>query len=192
MKNLDKQLEVWSERLQKDVKIKPEDTSKIATTIAKEVRWLTIEQKNEIRSASPVNIEKRYEELIAFQAWMDIANNSKIHPAVIRAQVIVQNYICFVYLNESCFRVLKKYLPDGSVSKKCCNFLINNPIRAFRNAIAHSNWSYKDDFTGIQYWSRKGSDPNEALQKFEVNDEELRFWQSLARVVAYSSYENLK
>lgn len=192
MENLDKQLEVWSERLQKDVKIKPEDTSKIATTIAKEVRWLTIEQKNEIRSASPVNIEKRYEELIAFQAWMDIANNSKIHPAVIRAQVIVQNYICFVYLNESCFRVLKKYLPDGSVSKKCCNFLINNPIRAFRNAIAHSNWSYKDDFTGIQYWSRKGSDPNEALQKFEVNDEELRFWQSLARVVAYSSYENLK
>lgn len=192
MKNLDKQLEVWSERLQKDLKIKPEDTSKIATTIAKEVRWLTIEQKNEIRNASPVNIEKRYEELIAFQAWMDIANNSKIHPAVIRAQIIVQNYICFVYLNESCFRVLKKYLPDGSVSKKCCNFLINNPIRAFRNAIAHSNWSYKDDFTGIQYWSRKDSDPNEALQKFEVNDEELRFWQSLARVVAYSSYENLK
>jgi len=192
MREIDKQLGSWAERLQKDVKIKPEDIAKIATTIAKEVRWLSMEQKNEIRDSSPVNLANRYEEIIAFQLWMEIANSSQKHPAVVRAQVIVQNYICFVYLNESCFRVLKKYLPHGSVSKKCCNFLVNNPIRAFRNAIAHSNWCYKNDFTGLLYWSRKGTDPEEALQKFEVSNEELAFWQSLARGVAYAAYENLK
>jgi len=192
MKVLDQQLAVWRERLQSDVKIKSEDVSKIATTVAKDVRWLSTDQKNEIKNASPVELSYRYDELLAFQSWMEIANSKQQHPAIVRAQVISQNYICFVYLNESCFRVLKKYLPNGGVSKKCCNYLVNNPIRAFRNAIAHSNWRYNEDFTGLKYWSRKGSEPDEPLQEFEVKNEELAFWQTLARAVAYASYENLK
>lgn len=192
MKALDEQLAAWSERLQADVKIKAEDVSKIATTVAKDVRWLSAEQKNEIRNASPVSLSYRYEELLAFQSWMEIANSKQQHPAVVRAQVITQNYICFVYLNESCFRVLKKYLPNGGVSKKCCNFLVNNPIRAFRNAIAHSNWCYNEDFSALKYWSRKGSEPDEPLQEFDVKNEELAFWQTLARTIAYAAYENLK
>jgi len=185
-------MEVWSEKLMTELKISKEDTSKLATIIASEVRWLPVEAKSEIKEATPVGIKHRYDELIAFQSWMDIVNNAASHPAVIRAQVITQNYICFVYLSESCFNVLRKHLPSGSSSKKCCNYLINNPIRAFRNAIAHSNWCYKDDFSGIRYWARKGSERDEPLVEFEVSLKDLGFWQALARCTAYAAYENLK
>lgn len=128
---------------------------------------------------------------MAFQIFMDIVHKSEKHPAIVRAQVIVQNYICFVYLTDSCFSVLRKHVSNESACKKCCNFLVNNPIRAFRNAIAHSNWCYKSDFSGIRYWARKGTDLNEPLNEFEVNQDDLSFWQAVARCTAYAAYENL-
>jgi hypothetical protein len=192
MKYLDEQMMAWSKRLIAELKIKEEDTQKLATTIASEVRWLSMKAKREIIEASPVDIKHRYEELLAFQNWTDIVHRSEKHPAVVRAQVIVQNYICFVYLNESCFNILRKHLPSGSASKKCCNFLVDNPVRSFRNAIAHSNWCYKDDFSGVRYWARKGADPDEPLNEFEVNQDDLSFWQAIARCTAYAAYENLK
>src|SRR5664279_4478819 len=109
MNHLDKQMRAWSQRLITELKIKEEETLKLATTIASEVRWLSKEAKSEIIKASPVSIKDRYEELLAFQSWMDIVHKSERHPAIVRAQVIVQNYICFVYLNESCFNVLRKH-----------------------------------------------------------------------------------
>jgi hypothetical protein len=192
MKNLDTQMRAWSKRLITELKIKKEETQKLATTISSEVRWLSNEAKSEIIKASPVDIKDRYEELLAFQSWMDIVYKSEKHPAIVRAQVIVQNYICFVYLNESCFNILRKHVSSDSACKKCCNFLVNNPVRAFRNAIAHSNWCYKSDFSGIRYWARKGADPNEPLNEFEVNQDDLSFWQAIARCTAYAAYENLK
>lgn len=160
MTKLDKQMLAWSSRLLNELHIDEEECKKLATTIAVQIRWLPTTAKAEIQSSSPFDIRKRYEELIAFQKWMDIVNSPpqrgpRPHPAVVRAQVIVQNYICFVYLNETCFKVLGKYLPNNCAAKKCCNFLINNPVRAFRNAIAHSNWCYKDDFSGIKFWAKK-------------------------------------
>ena len=181
----------WSKRLVHDLNIDESESKKLATTISAQVRWLPQDAKLEIHNASPVDINKRYDELVAFQSWMDIVNSSPKHPAIVRAQVIVQNYICFVYLNETCFKVLKNYLPNGCTTKKCCNFLINNPVRAFRNAIAHSNWCYKDDFSGIRFWAKKGSDQAEPMVAWEVNQEDLSFWQALSRCVAYAAYENL-
>lgn len=192
MKKLDEQMRHWAERLVNVLGIDDQESKKLATTIAAQIRWLPSDAKIEIQSSSPIEIRKRYDELIAFQSWMDIVNSSPKHPAIVRAQVIVQNYICFVYLNETCFKVLKKYLPNDSTAKKCCNFLVNNPVRAFRNAIAHSNWCYKDDYSGIRFWAKKGADQSEPLVEWEVNQEELSFWQALARCVAYAAYENLK
>ena len=192
MKYLDRQMRAWSKRLITELKIKEEDAQKLATTISSDVRWLSKEAKSAIINLSPVKIKHRYDELLAFQNWMDIAYKLEKHPAVVRAQVIVQNYICFVYLNESCFNILRKHVSSGSACKKCCNFLLNNRVRAFRNAIAHSNWCYKDDFSGIRYWARKGADPDEPLTEFEVNQDDLSFWQAVARCTAYAAYENLK
>ncbi len=184
-------MKVWSPRLINELKINEDDTLKLATKIESEVRWLSKEAKSEIIKSSPVDIKHRYEELLAYESWMDIVRKSSKPPAVVRAQVIVQNYICFVYLNESCFNILRKHVPSGSACKKCCNFLVNNHVRAFRNAIAHANWCYKSDFSGIIYWARKGEDQRAPLVEFEVNQDDLSFWQAVARCTAYAAFQNL-
>jgi hypothetical protein len=189
--HLDAQMKAFSTRLANEVKLTPEMAGKLATSIAADVRFLSSEQKAEIRAASPVPLQDRLAELQAFQGWMDQAHTVRNNPLVTRAQVLSQNYICFVYLPEACFRVLSKVCPNGSAAKKCAQFLSNNPVRAFRNAVAHSNWTYRDDFGAIIYWARKGSDPDEALQRFEVEQNDLSFWQAVSRCVAYAAYSNL-
>ena len=192
MQALDAQMQQWSTRLRDDLKINSPDCNQLATKIAAEVQMLNDSVKREIEAASPVSIRDRLDELIAFQNWMDTVRNLPQHPSIVRAQVITQNYICFVYLGESCFRLLKKYTPPGSATKKTCSYLTNNPIRAFRNAMAHANWRYKDDYSGIEYWARKGDNPTEPMTHWNVDQQELSFWQSLARTVAYASYLNLQ
>jgi hypothetical protein len=108
-----------------------------------------------------------------------------------RAQVITQNYICFVYLGEACFKALKKEVQAETATQRCCKYLTDNPVRAFRNAIAHSNWCYLPDFSGLEFWARKGADPAERPTRFEVRQQELDFWQSLARCTAYAAYLSL-
>jgi hypothetical protein len=122
---------------------------------------------------------------------MDTVASSKPSPFIVRAQVITQNYICFVYLPESCFQILSKKLPSGSVGRKCAKFLSDGRVRAFRNAVAHANWCYSKNFKGITCWARKGSELDEALSEFEVQQEELTFWQALSRCVAYAAFSNL-
>lgn len=188
---LDQQMLQWSTRLRDDLTISPPESNHLATTIAKKVAALSSDAKIRIRGASLIPLETRWEELVAFQGWMDVVRNSNPPPVVVRAQVITQNYLCFVYLVESCFNVLKKELPSNSTAKKCCKFLTDNPVRAFRNAVAHSNWKYLPDFSGIEFWARKGSDPTEIPSRFEVGQQDLSFWQYLARCTAYATYLSL-
>jgi hypothetical protein len=189
--HLDKQMRSFEARLTGEVKLTPGMAVKLATTIAADVRFLSVDQKAEIEAASPVPLVDRLDELQAFQGWMDQAHTISNNPFVTRAQVLSQCYICFVYLPESCFRILAKVCRTGSAAKKCAQFLCNNPVRAFRNAIAHANWTYHKDFKAIIYWARKGNDPAEPLEKFEVGQEDLSFWQALSRCVAYATYSNL-
>ena len=65
-------------------------------------------------------------------------------------------------------------------------------MRAFRNALAHSNWRYKDDFTGMEFWARKGADLNEPIVRFEVTQLDLGFWQAVSRCTAYATLLTLK
>jgi hypothetical protein len=187
---LDQQMAVFSEHLKRDVKVPSSAALKLATTMAADVRFLPVEAKAELRASTPVAIADRLAEVQAFQSWMDVARTIQ-NPIVTRAQVITQNYICFVYLPESLFRVLAKHCPSGSAARKSAQFLSNNPVRAFRNAVAHANWTYRHDFGALVYWARKGADPDEPLQRFEVEQEELSFWQSLSRCLAYASLTNL-
>lgn len=190
-RHLDLQMNQWAARLISEVKLPAEITSSLATTIAADIRFLPQEQKDKIKEASVIPLADRLEELVAFQEFMDKAGNIRGNPAMTRAQVIVQNYICFVYLPESCFRVISKVALAGSAARRCAQFLSNNPIRALRNAISHANWTYRADFTAIVYWARKGNDQDQAIERFEVDQEDLNFWQQLARCVAYATYSNL-
>ena len=123
---------------------------------------------------------------------MDLASGIPVNAAMTRAKVIVQNYVCFVYLGEACFRALRKTSTPGSITWRCCVYLTDNPIRAFRNAIAHSNWTYARDFRGLVFWARMGSNPDEALSRFEVSQTDLNFWQALSRGVAYAAYTSIE
>lgn len=188
---LDAQMARFSGRLIREVKLSRESADGLATAISAEVQNLTQEQKAEIQRESPVNYQARLDELIAFQAWMDLAQATPGNPAVTRAQVIAQNYICFVYLTESCFMKVARICHSGSVTKKCARFLVDGRVRSFRNAISHANWTYRADYQAIEYWARKGADDNESLEKFVVEQPELQFWQSLSRCVGYTVYSSL-
>lgn len=146
---LDAQLATWATRLVKQLGIDPDSARALGSTIAREVGGLDSQVRLKIREGQLVRLADRLEELVAFQTFMDgITDRSA--PAVVRAQVIVQNYVCFVYLSESCFRELRRVLPGGA-AKRCCAFLTDNPIRAFRNALAHANWRYKADYSGLEF-----------------------------------------
>lgn len=189
---LDQQMKLYSPFLRDELRIGPVESNALATTLAQEIMAIP---KGEIRplvSGDTMMLSDRINELVAFQSFMDLAHANPGHPGLARAQVITQNYISFVYLGDACFKVLKRCTPSGSVTKRCCKFLTDNPVRAFRNAVAHANWKYKPDFSGLLFWARKGSDPNEAMAQFEVSQNDLGFWQTLARCVAYVAYSEAK
>lgn len=188
---IDMQMSQFALRLVSEVRVSSDAATKLATTIATDIRFLDATQKAEIRQATPIPLEDRLAELQSFQNWMEHAGSVSGNPFVRRAQVLTQNYICFVYLPESCFKVLAKACPVGSTTRKCAQFLSNNPVRAYRNAIAHANWTYRQDFEAIIYWAKKGSEPTDPLERFEVEQGDLSFWQALSRCVAYSALSNL-
>lgn len=188
---LDQQVSLFAPKLEADVGLRADEVARVASAVVADVRDLDQDEKSEIRAASPVPVANRLQELRAFQAWMDFASTVRGHPAVTRAQVIVQNYVCFVYLGEATFKALRRVAPAGSVTRRCSQFLTDNPVRAFRNALSHSNWTYREDFRALVFWARKGSDPSEPMSRFEVEQQDLDFWQSLARAVAYAAYSSL-
>lgn len=193
MNNLDKQLFQFKDRLVADVGVEERHLTTICTTIYEELSQLTNEQLDKIEFASPVKLEIRIEELKAFNMMMDRVNKQlKNFPEIVRTQVIVQNYIAFVYLKDNCFDVTKKTVPQGTLLRRVCKFLLNNPVRAFRNSIAHGNWQYTSDYSGIKYFAYKGeSKPNvelEEMSEFVVDNYELDFWQTLSRATAYTIY----
>jgi len=191
MDYLDKQMQKWSTRLREDLKIMPHESDRLASTITNEVVALSTEAKQRVRDASRIPLAARIEELRAFQGWMDFVGQSNLHPVVVRAQVLTEIYMCFVYLGDACFKVLRRELPTSSATKKCCKFLTDNPVRAFRNAVAHSNWQYLSDFSGLEFWAKRGADLIEEPSRFVVLQEEISFWQALARCTAYASYLSL-
>ena len=192
MQHLDRQLANFSTDLQSQVGLTADEAQKVATLVPADVRFLPKGVKAEIEAASPVPLSARRDELVAFQAWNDFARSVKAHPAITRAQVIVQNYVCFAYLKDACFDVVAQKAAADSVAARCSRFLTTGPVRDFRNAFSHANWCYKSDFAGLKCWvledARRRNSP---LREFEVSQNELSFWQALARGVAYATYEQL-
>jgi hypothetical protein len=192
VKHLDDQMQQWASRLRDDLGVSLAASQAVATSIAEDAHALSAEARAAVFAATPVGLRQRLDELVAFQAFMEEVAIARSQPHLVRAQVIVQNYVCFVYLGEACFKVLRHESQAGSTLRRCCSYLTDNPVRAFRNAIAHGNWQYTPDFSGLLYWARKGSDPKEALGEFEVSQLQLDFWQSLARCTAYAAYTALE
>ena len=193
MQNLDRQLAKFRDRLCNEVGLKSEEASKAATLVAADIRFLPAEAKAAIKAASPVPLSARVEELIAFQSWSDFAASIKSDPAITRASVVVQNYICFVYLKDACFEVMAKHTGTSSVAERCSKYLKSDVVRDFRNAFSHANWHYNTSFTGLECWVLADArDRSGTMKHFEVSQADLTFWQTLSRGVAYATYEQLR
>jgi hypothetical protein len=190
MEQLNQQMKRFSAILRDDLKIEHNDSNNLATAIIRDVSQIQADDRNRILASQIFDIRYRIDELVAFQQWMDLSKEFENNPAVARARVITQNYLCFVYLGEALFNNIKRSLPSCT-AKKCCSYLTNNPVRAFRNALAHANWKYVDDFSAIEFWAKKGNDPNEKMVYWIVNNAELNFWQALSRCTAYAIYLTL-
>ena len=115
MDHLDKQMAAWAPRLRDDLGVSVEASAALATTIARETRALP-EAARRTAAGGPVSLRHRLDELVAFQAFMDATGRNAPPPAV-RAQVVLQNYVCFVYLGESCFKALRSEFPSGSAGR---------------------------------------------------------------------------
>lgn len=190
---LDKQLAVFKDRLYNEIGLDLDAVKKIATVVAADIQFLSASAKNEIKKSSPIPFSDRLEELIAFQSWSEFATSIKNKPEITRASVITQNYICFVYLKDACFEAVSKHANPDSVAAKCSAYLSRGAVRDFRNAFSHANWRYNKNCTGLDCWVLEDArSESGSMRYFEVSQNDLNFWQTLSRGVAYAVYEQLR
>ena len=154
----------------------------LATQIHAEVAGLDAASLNRLRLAIRVPPDRYRDELDAFQAWMDLAHRNRQNPFVVRAQVITELYVAFVWLRDSVMKQAAKSVPEDSALFIVEHFLRTGNRRLLRNAIAHGTWCYLPDFGGLEYWAEPSA--GRPHQRFEIRQDELHAWQLLSRGVA--------
>jgi hypothetical protein len=142
-----------------------------------EVLLLDEQTHHELRQGLGVSPEEYLEEMAAFQVWMDFANAAKQSPVIVRAQVITQLYVAFVWLRDSLMYPVSEKVAEGA-TKLIFNFFKADERNHFRNSVAHGRWTYLKDFTGLQYWDGPKDKP---LTRFTIDGPELEAWQVLSR-----------
>jgi hypothetical protein len=189
LKSLDVRLRAFSTPLKNDLGIAPPESDMLATTINKEMCGIDLTKLPTLVGETPLSLGDRFQMLMSFFSWWNVCPEPKGASNI--GHIAAMNYMCFVFLGEACFKALRKELPSGSVGQKCCVYLTDNPIRAFRNALAHGNWRPRLDHSGIDFWARKGSDPSEKMTRFRVDIETMNFWIFLSATTAYASLSAL-
>lgn len=154
----------------------------LASTMYREIASLDEITANKLRQALLVPPERYVEELSAFQAWMDIAHANSGNPIIVRAQVMTELYVAFVWLRDSVLAPARAAVGDGTVLGAVEELLRTGDRRKLRNAVAHGRWCYLADFGGLECWAepRRGR-PH---QRFVINSVDLGRWQLLSRGTA--------
>lgn len=184
---LDHKLSAYSPKLRDDLGIDPPASLRLASAIRDEIRALPVHLLPTLAGDSPLALKDRWEMLNLLIGWLDSNHD---YPDAF-GQIVTVNYIAFVYFGDTCFKVLRKELPKGTIAQKCCVYLTDNPVRAFRNAIAHGNWRFCLDRSGIDFWARKGADPEEEVVRWRFVQNDLSFSQYLAIATAFSTMATL-
>ncbi len=183
---LDRAMAPYAVDLQAELGLASAQAARFATTLVRELQALPNHSRIPVAEQlnQPVPIRDRLLELSAFEQVMSNTPSISMIPALVRAQVITQNYICFVYLRDSLFLVLRPITPDGSTLSRAIDKLTCQRVRALRNAIAHGNWRYNTDHTAIEYWSETRFKSG-IFTQHSVDQRSLGFWQGLARCTAH-------
>ncbi len=149
--------------------------SVVASAIHEEVAGLGEEVINRLRVRLAIPPESYLDELSAFQAWMDIAHSNAANPVIVRAQVMTELYVAFVWLRDSLMDPLSEVISPSGVARSAIDFLRTGDRRRLRNAVAHGRWCYLSDFSGLECWD--GRPPT----RFNIGSDELEAWQLLSR-----------
>ena len=183
---LDRAMAPYAAELQAELGLASAQAARFATTLVRELQALPNHSRIPVAEQlnQPVPIRDRLLELSAFEQVMSNTPSISMIPALVRAQVITQNYICFVYLRDSLFLVLRPITPDGSTLSRAIDKLTCPRVCALRNAIAHGNWRYNTDHTAIEYWSETRFNSG-IFTQHSANQRSLGFWQALARCTAH-------
>lgn len=157
----------------------------LATTIYSEITSFAETATNRLRRSVPIPPERYVEELKAFEAWMTISHANADNPAIVRAQVMTELYVAFVWLRDSLMEPIAKEVTDDSAFATIERFLREGRRRNLRNAIAHGRWCYLPDFSGLECWDQPSrGTPN---PRFEISQTELDAWQLLSRGTAIAA-----
>jgi hypothetical protein len=154
----------------------------LASSMHREIASLDDVATNQLRRALLVPPERYSEELDAFNKWMEIAHSNSGNPIVVRAQVMTQLYVAFVWLRDSVLAPAKEAVGTGTVLDAVVDFLRTGDRRRLRNAVAHGHWCYKPDFSGLECWAKPQQ--RGAHERFEISGDDLERWQALSRGTA--------
>jgi len=187
MEKLDLQLRRYAEKYATWLSL-PRDSpwlEQAASSVFAEVTALPDSTIREIVDKSSVGIEKRIHEVVAFNAWMEYVNAIEPPaPALVRAQVQSQLYFSFVYLRDRLVVPVRDKLPESSATRAALHALTREPVRHVRNAVAHGEWAYNEDFSGLRFWDRS--------VEIVLLQCELDAWSTLARGVTCAVLEAVR
>ena len=157
----------------------------LATTINDEIAGLDETSANQLRLSLLIPPERYLEELTAFQTWMDIARANADNPVIVRAQVMTQLYVAFVWLRDSVMKPAAAAVSDQTAFATIERFLSSGHRRMLRNAIAHGRWCYLPDFKGLECWAEPTR--HRPHQHFRISHTDLEAWQLLSRGTAIAA-----
>ena len=146
----------------------------IPSTIYAEVRSLDESTHSRIRHDIAIPPEAYLEEMSAFQSWMDLARDARSNPVIVRAQIMTQLYVAFLWLRDSLMTPVGSALP-GTTTAAIVQFLCTDDRRRLRNSVAHGRWRYLPDFSGLECWD--GRPPT----MFTITSADLGAWQLVSR-----------
>jgi len=152
----------------------------VASSIHAEIVDLGEVVHNRVRVSKAISPEEYLSEMWAFQKWMDIARENAENPVVVRAQVMTELYVSFVWLRDSLMLSISDEVQPASIVAKVLEFLRTGERRRLRNAIAHGRWRYLADFSGLECWDGRPS------VRFDVGSGDLGAWQMLSRGTSIS------
>lgn len=175
---IDRQISEVRSDLQ-DLRVPLETWEHVASSIHDEVARLDERDVFLLKARLMVAPEDYLLEMAAFQAWMDIAHQNSTNPVVVRAQVMTQLYVGFVWLRDSLLAPVSGVVPAGCVSQHAIEFLSSGDRRRLRNAVAHGRWRYQQDFRSLECW-----DGQPTPTRFNVQADEFKAWQLLSRGVS--------
>lgn len=153
---------------------------RVPSTVYAEVYALSEADHNRLRAEISIPPERYLDEMTAFQAWMELASGNETNPVVVRAQVITELYVGFVWLRDALLTPLAAAIP-ASTTALVVDYLSTDDRRHLRNAVSHGRWTYLPDFSGLEYWDGK------PLERSEVSSETLGAWQTLSRATSIAA-----